>query len=91
MNARKMSAQETRRYKAAQAKFRRDLAAFIKFVNINIRRMKAGRHVLMVVNVVDLKTNGVACVIIKGPPNPPSFQLRIAGLHPRPVRLRRLR
>ena len=71
MNANRMTAQESRRHRAACAKFRRDAAALVKFVNTAVRRMSAGKPTAIIVNVVDLRGNNLAALMIKGPPPPP--------------------
>ena len=68
-----MSAKKIRQ----RPKKRRDFAAFVKFVNLNLRRIKAGQPVLMVVSVVDLRGNALTVQTLNGHPNPPPPLIRL--------------
>lgn len=60
---------------ATQAKFRRDVAKFKKFVGTALRLLEAGRPIQITATVVkDPCGSGtkVMCLMIKGPPNPPA-------------------
>ena len=70
-----MTAPHKKQCRAAQASFRRDVAAFKKFIAYNIRQLEAGRPIAIIANVVtDPCGAGTKCMcqLVKGPPNPPS-------------------
>ena len=71
MNESNVSAQEIRRRRAAQMKFRRDLADFKKFVALHIGQLERGKSIAMIANVVTDPCGPkmvFRSILIKGPP-----------------------
>lgn len=71
--AKKSAAQETRMSRAAQAKSRRELDKFKKFVFSNLRRLENGEPILMILQVVKDPCGhrggtSIMSGMIKGPP-----------------------
>ena len=61
--------------RAAQAQLSRELAAFKKFVAAAIRQLEAGREIAIIATVVKNPCSAgtrTLCLMVKGPPNPPS-------------------